>query len=365
MKFLVLILAALGDTLFTTPALKALRNSYPDAEIDVIAWEDNKEILAGNDNIDRLIVCKGKGQLITELQYLRETVYDLAIGLSTVGSYISYLVNARKKLGFKGEELGWIYDFNVPDNRRIHAVDYCLEIVKLVGARPDNNPKLEIVTTTEDYRLLQDKLRLAGVSSGLPLVAIHPGGKYFSFKRWPAERFKELIKALDNTYNLEIVIIGGSDDQKLAQEIVDPFYNYNHRPKILAGKLKIKETVALLKNAALFIGNDSAPMHFAAAAGTSVIALIGPTNPANFHPYGTDYKLISAGLACSPCFSWLGELKQYLPEYLPEWATRCKARCMREIQVVDVLQGVETLIKEGKIYLSRHKQKYLREVSLT
>ncbi|ACL70469.1 glycosyltransferase family 9 protein [Halothermothrix orenii] len=344
MKILVLILSALGDALFTTPALRALRNGYPDARIDALVWEDNKTILEGNPNLDRLIVSKGKGKLISDVQSLREEVYDLAIGLSNAGSYIAYLVNARKRLGFKGSEIGWMYDFNVPDDRNIHAVDYCLEIVKVAGGKPDINPHLEVAINDEQRRSVAEFMKKKGIITSLPLVAIHPGGKYFSLKRWPVDKFSELVKVLDKMIPLQVVLVGGPDDRELATRIIDPDYNYNRKPVIVAGELSVKETTALLEQVDLFIGNDSAPQHMASAVGVPVVSLFGPTNPANFYPYGTEHIIIRSDLSCSPCFSWLGDLKQYLPEYLPEWVTKCKGKCMEEIEVADVVRAARQLL---------------------
>ncbi len=366
MKLLVPILAPLGDTLFTTPALKALRNAYPEAEIDVLVWKDNKHILTGNDNIDRLLVCKGKGQLVVEIQELRDQVYDYAIGLSTTGSYISSLVNADKKLGFKGSEMNWIYDYNVPDNRSLHAVEYCLEIVKSIGACPDQTPKLDLSISDNNRRTIVEKLKKRGITPDFPLLAIHPGGKHFSLKRWPEEKFKDLIKVLDRNYDFQVVLIGGKDDRKLSRMILDPYHRYNRDPRLLAGELSIKETGALLEYCRLFIGNDSAPVHMAAAVGTPVVALFGPTNPANFYPYGTRYRIIQSKQSCSPCFSWLGELKQYLPEYLPDWATKCKGSCMENINIDQVIEAVEELVNlkdcVNREYCPEQKVVYSNEI---
>jgi lipopolysaccharide heptosyltransferase II len=349
LEILVLILAPLGDTLFTTPALKALRNGYPEARIDVVAWEENKEILDGNRNIDDLIVCRGKGQLLVELQKIREISYDLSIGLSTLGSFLSYLVNARKKIGFKGEELGWIYDFNVPDNRNRHAVEYCLEIIKQVGGIPDPEPVMELNIDFRHKSSMEEKVANLSLSLNKPFLAIHPGGKYFSFKRWPQESFKELVKIIDQKYNIQVALVGGKDDRELARAIIDHDYQYNSDPVDLTGLLQIRETVALLERADLFIGNDSFPMHLAAVAGIPVIGLFGPTNPINFYPYGTEHKIVRSEYSCSPCFSWLGQLKQYLPEILPDWAHKCKGDCMQAIAPQDVAKAMETMLEEVRV----------------
>ena len=349
MNILLLILSPIGDTLFTTPSLKALRKGFPEAYIEVMGNEKNEEILRDIEYIDKLRICKNKSQLISKLYDLREIKYDLAIGLSNRGSYFTYMVNADKKAGFKARDLGWFYDYNLPDNRDIHAVDYCLKIVEAVGGIPDENPEMEIPITDTDRELVQDKLKMKNVKRNFPLIAIHPGGKFFTLKRWPREKFKELVKVIDSKINSQIVFLGGPEDEKLAEAIIDRNYKYRIIPKNFAGQLSLKESAALLELADVFVGNDSAPQHIASCVKTPVVSLCGPTNPVNFHPYGTKYKIIQAeNINCSPCFYWLGNLIQYLPQYLPEWANKCDNRCMENIEVNEVFKYICFLLSDVK-----------------
>ncbi|MTI60169.1 MAG: glycosyltransferase family 9 protein [Firmicutes bacterium] len=359
MQILVLILAPLGDTLFTTPALKALRNGYPGARIDVMTYYSTQEILTANSNIDNLIIINGKNQIIPGLKKIRNTGYDLAVGLSNLGSYLNYFVKAHKKIGFKSDELGRFYDFDLPDDRDIHAVDYCLEMVKTVGAIPDNFPRMEIFINGDDHTAVLNKLIASRVNLNLPLILIHPGGKYFTLKRWPAKKFLELIKKIDQKYQSQQILIGGENDRELARQVIDCNYHYKQTPVIFTGELNIKETAALLDRAGLFIGNDSAPQHLAAARQVPVIALFGPSKVANYYPYGTTYKIVQAKLGCCPCFSWLGNLKQYLPEYLPSWASSCEKNCMNSITVADVFQEIESFLT-----LSGEKKKEITAIGV-
>ena len=348
MQILVLIIAPIGDTLFATPALKALRNGYPQADIGVIATTGNIQILLGNKNIDRLITVSNKKEMITKIISLRDKTYDLVIGLSNIGSYASYMVNGRKKTGFKGKELNWIYNYNPPDDRTIHAVDYNLEIVGDVGGIPEKNPVMEIPLTISDYKIIEDLT----LDNSTPYIAIHPGGKFFAFKRWPVNKYKFLVKEIDKNMNVSIILLGGREEKQLVNKLIDLDYSYNHFPLNLAGILSLKETAALLDNAVLFIGNDSAPQHIAAAMNTPVISIFGPTNPGNFHPYGTEYKIIRKERSCSPCFYWLGDLKQYLPECIPYWLAEFSVPCLKDIKVADVMAELESMQLKSKILIS-------------
>ncbi len=338
MQILVLLIAPIGDTLFATPALKALRNGFPCANIAVLATVDNQEILVGNQNVDRLLIIHTKTELLKQIITLSKTAFDLVIALSHTGSYLSYLFNARKKTGFKGSELNWIYNYNPPDNRNIHAVDYNLALACDIGGIADKNPQMEIPLTAEDYGVLAE-LNLGEDNS---LIAIHPGGRFFAYKRWPVEKYRALIKEIDKNINTNIVLLGGDKEKDLNNKVIDIDYSYNHLPFNLAGELSIKKTAALLTKAALFIGNDSAPQHIAAAVKTPVITIFGPTNPDNFYPYGTEYKIVRKEKNCSPCFHWLGGIKQYFPECRPDWLNGFTVPCMEDIKVENVMDKIES-----------------------
>jgi heptosyltransferase-2/heptosyltransferase-3 len=349
-RILVIAYGPLGDTLFTIPSLKSLRLGYPEAEIDLISSVAGSQFFQGNANIDRIISVDNESQLLRKIIKLREMHYDLGLALSHIGSYLLPFARADKKAGFISDELGFIYDFQLPDQRTIHAIEYCLRIVEAVGGEQVEISREYRLSISEDViRQTMDKVEtktglfLEGMSEK-KLVIIHPGGKYYKLKRWPEERYKQLIKQLDRELTANFIIIGGPEERDMVVNLLDQEYVYNNLILDLVGELTIQETAALLSLADLFIGNDSAPQHISAAVKTPVVSLFGPTDPDNFHPYGVDHKIIRKRVECGPCFSWLGAVTQYLPQYLPGWAAGCDGQCMKQIEVDEVFDTVKAML---------------------
>jgi len=156
-------------------------------------------------------------------------------------------------------------------------------------------------------------------------VGVHLGAGFAS-KRLPVKTFAEVIEGLWKAYGALPVIVGGSEDtplvKALAEHLESPILS-------LVGRLTILETAAVLERCRLFLGNDSAPMHLAAAVGTPVVAFFGPSEPEKYHPYGTEYRLLVADVPCRPC----DHVNCLWGDY----------RCMQRFRWEDILQACEEL----------------------
>ncbi|HEY8486383.1 MAG TPA: glycosyltransferase family 9 protein [Limnochordales bacterium] len=353
-RILVLQLCPIGDTLFGTPALRALRGRFPSAHITVVTWASNRDILAGNPHVDEIVTVPGALKLPKVLRRLAEQDFDAVVGLSNMGSWLTIFTSARVRVGFNSQTLGWLYTAAVPDRRDRHAVDYCLDVVAVLGARPLGR-HLEIFLSEQDRqaarRLLETLEREARPAGGqAPLrVAMHPGGRYFPLKRWSPAGFAHVADYLAGQYRAQVVLVGGPDDVPLAQAIVEECRLAE--PLVAAGRTTLKQTAALIELCDLFVGNDSAPTHLAVAVGTPVVALFGPTSVTNFRPLGPHDVVVRKELPCSPCFRWLGGSMQHLSglrglEGCPE--------CMRLITPQDVIAAIERQL--DRLNLRRARQ---------
>jgi lipopolysaccharide heptosyltransferase II len=156
------------------------------------------------------------------------------------------------------------------------------------------------------------------------LIAINPVAKWET-KLWPKKQFAELADMLIGQYDMKIVFTGGIKDYSIIQAITS---SMKGRAINFAGKTTLTELAALYEKAALVVSTDTGPMHLAAAVGTPVVALFGPTAPWRTGPYGTGHQLIKAELECSPCFK-----------------RRCETTdCMYQISVDQVLKGVQKVL---------------------
>ncbi len=336
-RILILQLCPLGDTLFGTPAIRILRERYPQAELVAMTWKNNQAVLAGNPAVDRILSVKNTLEAIRILRQLSKERFALAVGLSHSGSALLAFCKAQQKVGFNAHYLGWLYREKVPDRRNIHAVEYCLNVLQPLDIEPPAESRLEFYYSQRDLDVAASFLEEC---HGYPLIAIHPGGRFFPVKRWHTGGFAQVADYLMGALKAKVVLVGGKDDEPLAWEIASKM---KQQPLLAAGRTSLKETAAIISLADLFVGNDSAPQHLAAAVGTPVVALFGPTDPNNFYPWGVPYRIVRCDLSCSPCFHWLGSPLQYLPA----WDNpTCQRECMQSISAQDVIEQLEDLWQE-------------------
>ncbi|MDI3297716.1 MAG: glycosyltransferase family 9 protein [Bacillota bacterium] len=331
------VLCPLGDTLFATPALRALRQRFPSAELTVLAWSSNAELLEGNPAVDRLWVAESPLDLAHWLVTCQEARFDLAVGLSNAGSWLAAFSGARWRTGFGAQSLGLFYNLPAPDRRDVHAVDYALAVARAAGAEAAGEPSPEVYPSPADRRWarrFERRFRLPG----RPLVALHPGGRFFPQKRWPADHFARLAAALEARRGARLVVVGGPDDAAAGEAILAAL----ERPedgRNLAGRVGLRRTAALLARVDLFVGNDSAPLHLAAAVGTPTLALFGPTDPRNFAPRGERHRLLRVEMECAPCIHWMGGTLEYLASRRHQ--EEVPAECMLRITPERVLAEAE------------------------
>jgi ADP-heptose:LPS heptosyltransferase/glycosyltransferase involved in cell wall biosynthesis len=203
-----------------------------------------------------------------------------------------------------------------------HEVEYQLDLLRFLGGRPEDT-SLEVWTTADDDRTARDLLDKHRIAAGELLIALAPGARW-EFRRWPADRFVELARWLQDDYEAKIVILAGKSERELAAEIergLKPEQTVN-----LAGQTTIREMTSVLKFCRFFVGIDSGPMHVAVAAGVPVVGLFGAGEYNRFKPLGPTHAVVQLGLRCAPC---------------PINCQFSEARCIRGIaveQVKDVLK---------------------------
>ncbi|SLM50334.1 Putative Lipopolysaccharide heptosyltransferase III (fragment) [Nitrospira japonica] len=179
--------------------------------------------------------------------------------------------------------------------------------------------------TPEEERRAADVLSRERVEGAKPLVMLQPGARYW-FKAWPWERFAALADRLAEQYGYQVLIGGNQQEFELAERICGAVAN---RPINLAGRADMRTYAAILKRASLFVGNDSGAMHVAAAVGTPVVALFGPSDPKEWGPRGGAVAVLYKGLDCRICFHPTCE--------------RGEENCMKLIGIEEVLSAIGRL----------------------
>ncbi len=322
-KMIILCLSPLGDTLFATPAIRALGENLPGARAIIIASQSAARILKSNPYGMEIAVCHDQWTFFKHIAALRKENYDIALSLSQLGSFFTRFCGTTLHRDF----------FDIDNRPNQTVIEMCLQVVSLLNL-PLKSRKTEFWMHNTEAVAAESKIiqHLETLNySGTPLIAIHCGGHYFSRKRWPVVNFIKLIRMLHSKIGMQAVLIGGREDCEnscIIQTEIPQVMN-------LTGLLKLEETAALLKRCRLLIGNDSGPLHLGAAVGVPTLGLFGPTAPRQFYPYLPPFHhLIYKAMPCSPCYKFGGGLWQQIP--------KCsRAYCMEAITPEEVAQEVE------------------------
>ena len=325
----------IGDCIFSTPFIKAVREAYPDSYIACLLHPRCVEILEDNPRINEIIVYDeelahrsllGKFKLIA---YLRKKRFDTAFILhrSFTKAVIAFLSGIKKRIGYPTKHRGLFLTKQVemPDEET-HKVEYFLNLARAAGINTDR-VAYEFFVKDSDRKKAGQFLRENGVSDGDLLVVLCPGGNWDP-KRWPRENFARLGDSLAEKLGAKVVISGAKKDAQLVGEIQRMMKN---KPVISCGKTTLKELGALLERANLVVANDTGPMHLAVAMKANVVALFGPTSPRLTGPYGTGtYRVIWKNEECEvPCYD----------------VTCTDNRCMSAITVEDVFKEAKGLLR--------------------
>ena len=355
-NILVIQLSALGDTILAVPTLRAIRHRFPDAQLTMLASPVNLDYLAHCPDIDARVAFGG-GITYKLLSTLRRERYDCAIDLEhwpRLSALLAYASGAPMRIGFSaaGQHRHFLFTEVVPHTPGRHEVLNFLELAHLLECPPQGT-HLEVWLSDAERKWVRDTLqREVGARCQRALIVLHPeaGRRGEPRRRWPLERYVQLADALVARYDAQIVLTGAPDEVEVSQQIAA---TTKQPPVMLAGKTRINQLAALFSQADLVISGNCGPMHLAAATGTPVIALHGPTNSAQWGPWATNATVLHAqGFSCSPCLN-LGF--EYACKALPDGTSPC----MHTIAVSEVLRACETYLQFDKFSVDMHLPKRL------
>lgn len=340
MKILIIALSGIGDALMFTPALRLLRKSIPDAEIDaLVMYRGAQEIFNSNPNLNRIIhfnfLEEGPIKSLNFLLQLRKK-YDASINVypSNRKEYnlIHFLIGAEKRAGVvyirnDKSNLGFLNNIRVLENDAVHNVLTNIKMCEaLVGKKFKEEPSLEYPIPEKEKKAAESYLNDLGISNGELIVGFHPGCatiKNHIKRRWEPEKFAELGKKIIENHSARVLIFGGPEEQELKEKIHSLI---NSDKSSVVNAESLTKSTAILKRCNLLITNDSSQMHIAAALGLKVIAIIGPTNQKYIYPWKTEHQIVSLDLDCAPCFF-------YSPKPLVCSRTDIQFKCIKELTV--------------------------------
>ncbi len=322
-----------GDAIFITPALSALRSGFPKAKISLLTPEKVAEIYQGNPNINELIIYKRKGSLKERMKLIRtlkEKKFDLGIIMQSTSyepAILFYLARILERVGYSHSLRNLLLTKVVKRSKGTqHEVDFFLGLIKALRVEIEGK-EVFMAENREAKAWAGNFLIENGRKEGDPLIGIFPGAYFGPAKRWFPERYATLADRLIKSYRARVVLLGEKNDLPLIQKIIDKM---TANPINAAGKTSLKQLRALIERCHLFITNDSGPLQIASTIKTPIIALFGSSDPQKTGPWRKkDCSIIYKKVPCSPCFRRKCE----------------KLTCFKEIRVEDVFQAAKTYLK--------------------
>jgi lipopolysaccharide heptosyltransferase I len=337
--------SALGDVVHALPVAATLHRRYPNVPLDWLVEEEAADIVRGHPAVSGVVVSGRKrwlrqlrqpakipatlGEMGRLARALRRRGYDAVLDLQGLFKSALYVLasGAAVRVGFAEGREGapWVLTHRVvAPPQPVHAVDRYLHLAAAVDATEPIR-EFTISLSPEDELAAGAHLAACRVAPGSPRVAVHPSARWRT-KLWEIARWRELAAALLGD-GIGVILTGSRDDTAMAETICS---GMSPSPLSLVGRLSLKQLAAVLRDVDLVITVDSGPMHIAAAMGTPVVALFGPTDPRRTGPLGAG-RILRKELPCSPCLQ-----------------RRCRIpdtyRCMRDLRVAEVLGAVRELL---------------------
>jgi heptosyltransferase-1 len=306
-RFLVVKFGSLGDIVHCLPSVAQLRKAFPHAEIDWLVERKNK-IAVEMSGLDVKLVpidtyqwrnspSIGNAKEIAEFVWaLRTDGYDCAIDFQGLikSAFFAYLSGAPMRIGwerdFLKESVSHFFYTEVVKPKRIHIIDQQMELLKPLGIDPDWYVEVPLKAPEKARQSLEQKLK------GLvDYVVINPGGNWRT-KHWHPQRYGELAARLMKD-GLPVAVTWGPGEESMVKTLVRAA-----GPGVRQIPTTLEELVALCERAKLFIGADTGPMHFAAAVGTPIVSIFGPSSSDRNGPFRREDIVVERRLPCRPCY---------------------------------------------------------------
>ncbi len=286
-RYLVVRLTALGDILHTVPAVAALRNAQRSARIDWVVDGKWAPVLEGSSAINEVIPFNRRSILDAAgcVRRLRGNCYDCAIDFQGLykSSLIAMLSGAPRRIGFnrswarEGGAALYYTERVTPTGRHVAELNYSL--AEAAGASRPAAPEYPLRVPAGGAASIRARLAELGVN--VPgYIVVAPGGSWRA-KLWPPERYGEFCREFEKRNDLRIVVVHGPGEESIAEQVCVAAVPAH--PVVM--RTTIEELMGLLAHARCVVAADSGPLHLAAALGTRVIGLYGPTDPARNGPF--------------------------------------------------------------------------------
>jgi heptosyltransferase-2 len=336
-RLLIIQTAFVGDVVLATPLMQAAKHRLGMERVGVIVRSYTASLLDHHPAVDEIIVYDKNGNdrgirgLFRMARLLKSSRFDIALipHRSLRSALLARMAGIPVRVGFESSAGRWLFTQTAP-YRKVHEVERNLDLLK-----PWNVETGELAPSLypdeTDHAVVDHFLEQHGAVSGQTLYGFAPGSLWPT-KRWLPERFAEALRSIEETGNARVVLFGGSDDTPLCQTIAEASVK---NAILAAGRLTLLQSAALAARCVAVVSNDSGMGHIAAAMGTPVVSLFGPTvTDFGFAPYGSMHRVVERPLSCRPCSRHGG--------------ARCPISthaCMREITTETVMRALRESVE--------------------
>ena len=313
-----------------TPALRALKNAYPESNLTLLLRPRVADLMETHPYVDTCIVDtknRGRYRSLRELmRRIRRAAFDVAVVLhptSFRNALLPFLARVPMRVGTNVSGRGMLLTASCKDDTSVHEVHRYLRVLQLLDIDTSLD-SLEFWHTDADRGMIQDLLHAEGVSSTDRLIALNLGTTWRT-KQWDTTNFAAVIQQIAHLApDVRIVLTGSSNELALVEALPTslPIINF-------VGKTSILQLGALLERCEVCLTCDSGPMHIAAAVGTLTVALFGPTDPVRHRPYSNGHEVVEKSVSCRPCYKRTCQ-RQDTPHL-----------CMKEISIGEVVNALK------------------------
>ena len=298
-KFLIVRLGSLGDIIHAVPAAAALRRAFPQAEIDWVVDARHAEVLELVPSINRRVVVNTSsfGSLSSVIGDLRRAKYDAALDLQGLlkSAVLARLSGASRIIGFPAELLreraARFFYTETAGHATPHVIDKNLSLLNVLGVRM---PGVEFpLEDRHPEAAVEARFRLS-IPAGARFALLNPGAAWPN-KRWPPVYFAEVSRELAKRHHLRSLVLWGPGEEQIAHAVAAASDN----TAAVSPPTRIADLISLSKAASLMVSGDTGPMHIAAACGTPLVGIFGPTDPQRNGPWAEDDLTVSRYRACA------------------------------------------------------------------
>lgn len=298
-----------GDMVVSLPALRAVRDHFPESEITVLARTWVVPLIEHHPSVDRIIAISretgpfaGIREFRRALGMVRRTEFDLAVLFQNAfeAALLTWAGGVDTRVGYNVDGRGFLLTHPVrPDDRvkRLHQVEYYIFLLRAMGWEGETGtPVLHV--GEKDVESVHSLLSREGIGPGDEVIGLSPGAIYGPAKRWPAERFAAIGDRAVERWGSRVIILGSSREGEICGSVAGAM---KHPSLNLCGRTTLGQAMALIRRCHFFVTNDSGLMHVAAALDVPMVAIFGSTDHVATGPLSNRARIVRIHTECSPC----------------------------------------------------------------